>query len=89
MNGKGLETPVMLLECELHWSKDSPSIFLASSQTVPCPLGGFYTHARCSSSARSRWSYGKIGECEWSTYLTAEIACPNSWNTPLIVSVKR
>ena len=26
MNGKRLETPVMLLECELHWSKDSPSI---------------------------------------------------------------
>ena len=26
----------------------SPSIFLASSQTAPCPLSSFDTHARCS-----------------------------------------
>ena len=45
-------------------------MFLASSQTAPCPLSGFDTHARwqpVTQSARSRRSYGKIGDCEQSS----------------------
>ena len=44
-------------------------IFLASSQTAPCPLSSFDTHARWqpeTQSARSRRSYGRIEDCEQS-----------------------
>ena len=37
MNGKRREIPVRPPERELQWCYDSPSIFLASSQTVPAP----------------------------------------------------
>ena len=42
----------------------------ASSQTAPRPLSSFDTHARwqpVTQSARSRRSYGKIGDCEQSS----------------------
>ena len=51
---------------------DQESIFLASSQTVPGPLSSFDTHARCqpvTQNARSRRSYGKIGDCEQSSLI--------------------
>ena len=43
------------------------SIFLASSQTGPCPLSTFDTHTRwqpVTQSTRSRQSYGKMEDCE-------------------------
>ena len=46
------------------------NIFLASSQTALRPLSSFDTHARwqpVTQSARSRRSYGKIGDCEQSS----------------------
>ena len=44
-------------------------MFLASSQTAPHPLSSFDTHPKwqpVTHSARSRRSYGKIGDCEQS-----------------------
>jgi len=46
MNGKSREIPVTPTERGLQWCYYSPSIFLASSQTDPCPLSSFDTHAR-------------------------------------------
>ena len=46
MNGKRREIPVTPPERELQWCYYSPSIFLASCQTTPAPLGSFDTRAR-------------------------------------------
>ena len=48
---------------------EGAGIFLASSQTAPCPLSSFDTHARwqpVTQRARTRCSYGKIEDCEQS-----------------------
>ena len=41
-------------------------IFLASSQTFPCPISIFDIHPPVKQNARFRRSYGKIGDCEQS-----------------------
>ena len=51
-------------------SASGPSIFLTSSQTAPRPLSSFDTQARwqpVTHRARSRWSKGKIEDCEQSS----------------------
>ena len=56
--------------CEEVRKIEGPSIFLASLQIAPHPLSFFDTHPRwlpVLQSARSRRSYGKIGDCEQST----------------------
>ena len=65
MNGKRREVPVTPPEHELQWCyfSTSPSIFLASSQTAPCHLSSFDTHARrqpATQSGRSRRFYLSI-----------------------------
>ena len=72
---RGVKFPSRLLNAS--WSDvltradfNSPSIFLASSQTAPRPLSSFDTDARwqpvTAQSARSRRSYGKIEDREQS-----------------------
>ena len=41
----GTSCQLFFIERELQWCYHSPSIFLASSQTAPCPLSSFDTHA--------------------------------------------
>ena len=70
MNSKTREIPVTPPERQSHWCWYSPSIFLASSQTVSRPLSRFDTHLRWPPLTQSLWSgrsCGKIGDCEQST----------------------
>ena len=75
-NGKGREIPVTPHERELHWCYYSPSIFLASSQTATRTQSSFDTHATWQpvTSARSRRSYGKIEDCEQSSWVRSGIS---------------
>ena len=80
MNGKRREFPVTPPERELQWCYYSSSIFLASSQTATRPLSSFDTHPRwqpVTHSARSRRSYGKIGDCELSIVTPRELSNRN------------
>ena len=52
--------------------------YSSSSQTAPCPLSSFDTHARWQpekQSVRSRRSYGKIEDCEQSSFLLFHVVC--------------
>ena len=63
------QTPALLVQ-RAPWCYYSPPISLASSQTTPCPLSSFDTHARwplVTQSARSRRFYEKIGDSEKSS----------------------
>ena len=75
MNSKTGEIPVTPPERESQRCWYSPSIFLASSKTVPRPLSRFDTHLRWPALTQSLWSgrsYGKIGDCEQSTNFISE-----------------
>ena len=92
MSGKRREIPVTPPERKLQWCYYSPSIFLASSHPTPPPKYYFDTHPRwqpVTQSARSRQSYGKIGDCEQSIITPFPTVQSNHFSPFVIQSVNR